>query len=245
MNRPVTNRAAMSSEATTRSIAVPLLWTASALAWLGLPASADMVDTSAMAPWEVCALCHGAEGVTTMARFPHLAGQKPEYLRRQLVAFRSGARHNDGGQMAPTAAAVPDAALDAIVSHFSALAPPPGNRTDAIARQAQAPGEQLFRHGRDGIAACADCHAVAASPAPWLFGQHAGYLQKQLLDFASGARRDGAAGHMAVLAAQLTSDEIGAVATYLEAASRCFKKSEKYSEKKRNSAPETTCYDKL
>src|SRR5690349_2139977 len=40
----------------------------------------------------VCAACHGADGNSTMAANPILAGQNGGYIAHQLAAFKSGAR---------------------------------------------------------------------------------------------------------------------------------------------------------
>ena len=42
----------------------------------------------------ICADCHGAAGVSVVANFPNLAGQKELYLVAQLKAFRAGKRKN-------------------------------------------------------------------------------------------------------------------------------------------------------
>lgn len=46
-----------------------------------------------------CASCHGPSGGGVPAMFPRLAGQHPEYITAQLVAFRAGARANDPNRM--------------------------------------------------------------------------------------------------------------------------------------------------
>jgi len=52
-----------------------------------------------------CAGCHGEHG-EGRAAVPRLAGQQPEYLRAQLLAFRRGERRNDGGVMGAVARAL-------------------------------------------------------------------------------------------------------------------------------------------
>ena len=42
----------------------------------------------------VCAECHGLNGISVIANFPNLAGQKELYLRVQLKAFKEGRRKN-------------------------------------------------------------------------------------------------------------------------------------------------------
>jgi cytochrome c553 len=39
-----------------------------------------------------CAACHGAKGVSAIPMYPNLAGQKTNYLIKQLKDFKSGAR---------------------------------------------------------------------------------------------------------------------------------------------------------
>src|ERR1019366_176400 len=42
-----------------------------------------------------CATCHGADGISTIAGVPNLAGQRSPYLYREMRAYLSGARGND------------------------------------------------------------------------------------------------------------------------------------------------------
>jgi cytochrome c553 len=51
---------------------------------------------------QVCAGCHGPEGVSPAPNFPILAGQYEDYLLRALQEYRSGARKDPimGGQVA-------------------------------------------------------------------------------------------------------------------------------------------------
>ena len=42
-----------------------------------------------------CALCHGPNGVATLANAPHLAGQQAIYLSEQLKNYRSGKRQSE------------------------------------------------------------------------------------------------------------------------------------------------------
>lgn len=41
-----------------------------------------------------CAACHGADGVSTIASFPKLAGQNRDYLYHALKDYKSGKRKN-------------------------------------------------------------------------------------------------------------------------------------------------------
>src|SRR5215813_203209 len=39
-------------------------------------AYADIIVTEGMQPWYLCATCHSLDGISAMARFPKLAGQR-------------------------------------------------------------------------------------------------------------------------------------------------------------------------
>jgi cytochrome c553 len=43
---------------------------------------------------QACALCHGKDGIASMANTPHLAGQPEMYMTEQLQAMRSGKRQS-------------------------------------------------------------------------------------------------------------------------------------------------------
>src|SRR5947208_12526830 len=85
-----------------------------------------MVVIDSMQPWETCAECHSLDGISVMARFPKLAGQRPEYITKQVRDFRDLRRSNDGGQMQATASEVGDDDLEKAAAYFGGLpAPPP------------------------------------------------------------------------------------------------------------------------
>jgi cytochrome c553 len=72
------------------------------------PAFAQHVDVAAgkARAEEVCAACHGANGVSVSDTIPNLAAQRPAYIESQLRAFREGARKapNPTSQIATMAA---------------------------------------------------------------------------------------------------------------------------------------------
>ena len=72
---------------------VPLLAAAAFLfcapAYAG-DAAAGKAKASAM-----CAVCHGAEGLSQLPEAPNLAGQVEIYLAKSLDEFRSGKRQNE------------------------------------------------------------------------------------------------------------------------------------------------------
>ncbi|MFT7372332.1 MAG: cytochrome c553, partial [Oleiphilaceae bacterium] len=82
---------------------------------------AGMIDKEGMQAWEICAMCHNANGISRMAKFPKLAGQKAAYIERQITDFRAGLRHNDGGQMQSIVGEVAQEDIAQIAAYFSLL----------------------------------------------------------------------------------------------------------------------------
>jgi cytochrome c553 len=194
-----------------------------ALAALGLSTalgSADIIVTDGMQPWETCASCHSLDGISAMARFPKLAGQRPDYIAKQVRDFRDGRRRNDGGQMAAIAGEIDDDDLARSAAYFAGLpAPPPDSSVPADSHDWRR-GALLYRDGdaAAGIAKCASCHddpESARTGAPRLLAQHAAYLAKQLRDWRSGERRNDLSHTMPALAAKLSDRDIAAVAAFL------------------------------
>lgn len=70
-----------------------------------------------------CSACHSPEGNgNSLAGFPKLSGQYPEYLTEQLKLFASGERSNDGNRiMRDIAARMSPAEIAAISSYASGL----------------------------------------------------------------------------------------------------------------------------
>jgi cytochrome c553 len=44
---------------------------------------------------QVCNVCHGANGLSTLPNAPHLAGQPAIYFTEQMKAYRSGKRSHE------------------------------------------------------------------------------------------------------------------------------------------------------
>lgn len=194
------------------------LWLALPVAIAANPLSADMINTTGMKPWEVCGLCHSLDGISAMAKFPKLAGQKQAYIKKQFLDFHHRRRLNDGGQMEAITTEIAPEHLDAISHYFAALNPSGKSEADQQAKTESQfqNGRQLYHQGRSGLTACASCHDNAQDLAPWLDGQHKSYLIKQLNDFKEGKRSNDAGGVMKKITSELTTDEIEALGTYLQ-----------------------------
>ena len=70
---------------------------------------------------EVCAACHNIDGVSTIAEYPKLAGQYPEYMAKALRDYKSGARKNP--IMAGMAAGLTQKDIDDVSAYFASLPP--------------------------------------------------------------------------------------------------------------------------
>lgn len=177
----------------------------------GMPkiASGDMIDTEGMEPWEVCGLCHGHTGLSATARFPRLAGQKAAYLEKQMADFAAGARTNEYGQMRSIITEVAPEDYPAIAAWFAGQDAPEPDPAEGDA----AAGAAIWTDG-----GCAECHGIDAAPVPTrprLFAQHQGYIAKQLRDFREGDRANDPDGVMRARAADLSDEEIDALAAYI------------------------------
>lgn len=68
----------------------------------------------------ICAACHGLDGISLVATYPNLKGQKVKYLIQQLENFRSGERQSPL-LMNPVAAQLSDADIKNLAAYFSSL----------------------------------------------------------------------------------------------------------------------------
>ena len=168
-----------------------------------------------------CAACHGAQGQgTNNDYFPRLAGKPAGYLMNQLVAFRDGRRRYP--PMNYLLEYLPDAYLQQIADHFSALRPPalapvvPDVSPAVLAR-----GQAIVAQGdpAHGVPAGEGCHGptlTGMEPAiPGLVGLHASYISAQLGAFRYGTRTAPAPDCMQLVAASLTENDVTAVAAWL------------------------------
>lgn len=164
-----------------------------------------------------CQACHGADGNSVNPLWPKLAGQSAGYIVKQLSDFKSGKRKDP--IMTGMAASLSTQDMEDIGAFFSSQKTSPGVATaDA---QTIHMGERLYRGGdaKFGISACMSCHGPAGDGIPPRFprvsGQHAAYLEKQLIAFKNGDRtNDGDI--MTRIAFRMSLAQIKAVAQYME-----------------------------
>ena len=159
---------------------------------------------------EICAACHGENGISQMEGVPSLAGQPDRYIQWQLVFFRAGARKNE--QMQGIVEQLDNGDIRDLGAYFASLTPPktarPDDNPDLSKKGAQAAS------GRR----CANCHTdnfAGKDAAARIAGQREEYLLKALHDYKSGARSGGGSAAMADVAYPLSEEEITALAHYL------------------------------
>lgn len=149
--------------------------------------------------------------------FPKLAGQHASYIEKQLAQFKAGERTDPtmSGMAAPLS---PQDAAD-LAAFFSGQKLVVGAPADA---EKAAKGKKLYEGGdaAKGISACMACHGPsgAGNPGagfPSLSGQHSMYVAKVLKDFRSGTRTTDPQKMMRDIAANMSDEDIAAVAEYI------------------------------
>jgi cytochrome c553 len=61
----------------------------------GVASAADAAAAAGKTKAQMCSVCHGAIGISTVPDAPNLAGQPEIYLSNQLRAYRSGERRHE------------------------------------------------------------------------------------------------------------------------------------------------------
>jgi len=143
---------------------------------------------------QICFQCHGEGAVSQIPTRPTLAGQKVDYIRRQLKAFRLAAlsanETTEGGDglraaspvkrtdpvMEHMVAGVPEHLIDPLAAALSNLPCDGGKAAPRPTKTASLPSS---------AEACTVCHGVdgisSQSQVPNLAGQQRAYLRRQLL----------------------------------------------------------------
>lgn len=177
----------------------------------GDPKAAESIVT------KVCAACHAMDGNSAAAANPKLAGLNAEYLNKQLVEFKSGARKN--AIMAGIVADLSAQDMQNLAAYYSAQQPKPGTSKD---QQLALTGEKIYRGGVQGagVPACASCHGPQGKGIPVQFprvaGQHGDYIYTQLNAFRLGTRANDGAKMMRTIAAKMTDADMKAVSAYIQ-----------------------------
>ncbi|MDQ6628429.1 MAG: cytochrome c4 [Pseudomonadota bacterium] len=176
-------------------------------------AKADLAKGEAISNG-VCVACHANDGSRGGAANPILQGQQPDYIVKQLAEFKAGKRQNP--IMTGIASTLSESDMRNVAAFYAGKQAKPGFAKN---RELASAGEKLYRGGAvaGNVPACAGCHGPSGagipSQYPRLAGQHADYVEAQLLAFRGGGRRNNVA--MTQIAAKLSDGDAKAVADYV------------------------------
>jgi cytochrome c553 len=164
-----------------------------------------------------CTWCHGGSA-NGYSPAPALAGQRPQYVEKQLANFRAHTRDNPFARQYMWGAA---RNLDApsvrnLATYFASL--PPRAASDGVPNLV-ALGRTIYQEGMPdaNIVACVVCHgpnAEGVREIPRLGGLDYSYLKRRLEQWNEGYHA--AAGPpMISISSKLSSDQMEALASYL------------------------------
>ena len=196
-----------------------LVATLSLVAALGLSANAFAAGSveAGQAKSATCMACHGMDGNSLSPEWPNLASQHAVYIERQLKAFKAGERKND--LMSPMAMILTEEDMADLAAYFSSQQVRGGEADPAKL----ALGQRVYRSGNvaRGVMACAGCHGPTGLGNPLagyalIQGQHSVYVANQLRAYKAGTRTTDQNQMMRNMAAQLSDEEIEAVASFVQ-----------------------------
>ena len=170
---------------------------------------------------QICASCHAADGNSTLAVNPVLAGQHADYILKQLMNFRSPdgkPAERSNAVMAGMVASLSAVDMRNLAAYFEAQ-----KRKPRVARDPELArlGQAIYRGGilAKNVAACTACHGPNGTgmPAqfPRLAGQFPEYTTAQLRAFRSGERTNDPNRMMRAVAEKLSDREVAALAEYI------------------------------
>ncbi len=175
-----------------------------ATTWLPAPARAQTIEEKA----QLCAACHGENGIPQDKTTPVIWGQYQGYLYLDLRDYKSGARKND--IMSPLAQTLERDDMMALALYFSQKRWPdlqqPSAPPDVAARAIRA----------NASVGCTGCHQgqyQGEGTQPRLAGQSKEYLQQTMIDFRTRARGNNPG--MTDLMLATSEDDIAALAQYM------------------------------
>jgi cytochrome c553 len=177
-----------------------------ACAVLAMPAAGHAQSIEEKA--QVCAACHGENGVPADKDTPVIAGQHQGYLYLQLRDYKRGDRANE--VMASIAGALERDEMLAIAGYFSNQPWPRLGQPSANAAQTAA-----ARRANASIG-CTGCHLgeyQGDGTQPRLSGQGRDYLLRTMQDFRTGARANNPG--MTDLMRASSEADLAAMADYL------------------------------
>ena len=167
----------------------------------------------------LCSTCHQLDGKAVAPLFPNLAGQGPEYLLKQLKAFKApttGKPLRPSAVMTPLVAALSETDFVDLAAYYSSLPPVSGVPREPSRVEL---GREIYTKGDPaaGLPACVTCHRPGGSGIrpdfPRLAGQNPEYVSEQLTTWMSVRGKPGKL--MTLIVPHLSAVEREAVADYV------------------------------
>ncbi|MEO7623080.1 MAG: c-type cytochrome [Gallionella sp.] len=166
---------------------------------------------------QLCQGCHGEFGDSTDPFIPKLAGQRANYITKQIRNYQEGMRTHE--IMEAMAETINEDELADIAAYFSHQTKMKGKGKTENKR-----GKDLFVRSDTSkmMIACVNCHGEKGkgiespkSAFPVLGGQSKEYIRQQLINFRSGDRRNSPYKIMNRIAESLTDIDIESLADYV------------------------------
>jgi cytochrome c553 len=169
-------------------------------------ASAQSIEEKA----QLCASCHGEDGIPLDKSMPIIWGQPEGYIYIELRDYKSGARKNE--IMSQIAADLERQDMYDLAAYFAAKPWPKAQQPQASADQAS---QAQTANGSVGCTGCHLDHYQGTGTAPRLSGQNPDYLASTMLAFRDKSRGNNPG--MTSLMESISESDIAALAAYLAA----------------------------
>ncbi len=168
-------------------------------------------------PTKNCTWCHGNPSAQGFWIAPRLAGQRQQYIEKELFSFSNHTRDNPSSKQYMWGAVAnlsPQMVID-LANYFSTLSPRAADNGD---KALVTMGKTIYEHGipASNIVSCFVCHgpnAEGVGEIPRLGGLSYTYLKKRLEEWGKGYHVT--AEPMPQVAKELTQVEIEEIASYL------------------------------
>ncbi len=157
---------------------------------------------------QICAACHGDNGVPIEKNIPIIWGQHAGYAYLQLRDFQKGVRQNE--QMQPIAEALSKDDMMALAEYFAKKQWP------QVAQPGAGADDTATARRVNSSIGCTGCHLdryQGDGSIPRIADQSHDYLEKTMLDFRTRKRANNPG--MSDLMNAATEDELQAMAAYL------------------------------
>jgi cytochrome c553 len=166
-----------------------------------------------------CVHCHEMSGAgNSSGAFPRLTNQSAWYLYKSLRDYAAGLRSSE--IMGPVAQQLSDQQMQNVAAYYASIKAAPFFEEPQADLQTVQIGGAIAAVGipERGVPTCNGCHSTAGNAGnpiyPYLAGQFAPYLQKQLMLWRTGRRDGDPMNIMEYVAKGMTDEQIRAVSLY-------------------------------